>query len=82
MLLFSEIANLAEVFSNDTMNISALNAKIFDKSNVDEVIIHDEVEGETQGRFEVAKITTLACKRSLCTKEKEPWNCTDGKIPF
>ena len=59
-----------------------MKAKILDNSDVtittnDEVIFHEEVEGEAQERFICSgqtKITTFAIKRSFCNKDREPWN--------
>ena len=56
------------------MNITTMNAKIFGTSDNVTIASGDEVEDEAQGRFVVAKITSFACKRSLCTKDEEPWN--------
>ena len=66
------------------MNILTMNAQIFDNydiniANSDEVIFHEEVEGEVQGRFAVAKITTLVSKKSPCNKDKEPQNYRNGR---
>ena len=47
--------------------MNTMKAKIFDNSNVTikscyKVLFHEEVYGEAQGRFVMARITTLSCK--------------------
>ena len=50
-----------------------MNATIVNNSDItlapdDEVIFHEDIEGEIQGRFVVAKVTTLVTKQSSCNK--------------